>query len=163
MSDIGLGDKNYRVAIYIANRPPIDEYPSLAELRPLLPGEVQHIVTHTSNHWRKLFNVAAKFRFELGVNDAETWQDYRDNQLLQPGSDMALLFSAPTFSRRDGIHIVAGKTYAADLGLTDLDWLDRFFAINRSQRLLVSPYLDYRQLSNQRISQLVDLVRELQR
>lgn len=60
-SKVGFGSKNAAVKIYIANRPPIDDYPYLRELRGLAAGEISHIVKNTSNHWRKAFNVYAKF------------------------------------------------------------------------------------------------------
>ncbi len=57
---IGLGAAHSDVCFYIANRPPLDDYPQLQQLRPLASGELAHIVKHTSNHWRKAFNVYAK-------------------------------------------------------------------------------------------------------
>lgn len=89
---------------------------------------------------------------------AQSWQAYRDTQLLQAGCNEALLFSPPSFVHRDRIHIIAGKTYAGELGIESLEWLDTRFAVSESQRLIVSPYLDYRQLSNERITRLVELI-----
>ncbi|GAB3110576.1 DUF6942 family protein [Pseudomaricurvus hydrocarbonicus] len=165
---VGFGAKNYNLAIYLANRPPLDDYPSRDHLTPLLPAELAHIVANTSNHWRKVFNVYAKFLFALEeprVTAAGSWQAYRDQSLLQGHSAEALLFSPPDFTVKQTVHIVAGKTYAAELHnqgrIAELDWLDTHFAVNRSQRLVVCPYLDYRQLSNERIGRLVDIVRGL--
>ncbi|NHN36231.1 hypothetical protein G8764_02870 [Pseudomaricurvus alcaniphilus] len=159
---IGFGCDNHELALYIANRPPVDDYPTLDHLRPLAAGELQHIVSHTSNHWRKVFNVYAKFLFALAppqVLAAGSWQQYRDRSLLQLGCTEALLFSAPDFSRPGTVHIVAGKTYGAQLDLPPLQWLDSHFAVNVEQRLVVCPYPDYRQLSNERIDRLVELVK----
>lgn len=162
---IGLGCVSYRVAIYIANRPSIDHYPQLATLQALAPGELAHIVAHTSNHWRKAFNVYAKILCDLHWYDEAlyaSWQDYRDQQLLQHASRVALLFSPPDLSHSHCVHIIAGKTYAQALALPiPFDWLNRDFAINREHRVIVSPYLDYRQLSNARIEYLVSLVNTL--
>lgn len=173
---IGFGGVTPKLAIYVANRPQFDEYPALDELRALVPGELEHIVANTSNYWRKLFNVYAKFLFELGQYGAfsqaeacSSWQAYRDTALLQPGCEAALLFSAPQLALRSKalegsvVQIIAGKTYAAELGFgvdanddaLRLQWLDAHFAINRQSRVIVCPYLDYRQLSNERISRLV--------
>ncbi|WP_049723558.1 DUF6942 family protein [Gilvimarinus polysaccharolyticus] len=158
---VGLGDPNYHLAFCVANRPALDAYPALNCLTPLVPGELQHIVANTSNHWRKLFSVYAKFLYALGGQPGwpERWQDYRDHRLLQAGSGVALLFNKPDVAR-NAVHIVAGKTYAAELNLKGLAWLDMHFAINTQQRLIVSPYLDYRQLSNEKIAQLAGLVRK---
>lgn len=165
---IGLGAANARIRFYIANRPPIDDYPALTHLKGLALGEVAHIVSNTSNHWRKAFNVLAKFLFEFyrqqGRSDLPaTWQAYRDLELLQPHSREVLLFSAPDFSADQATHIVLGKTYAGTLNLPPLTWLDAHFAVNIEQRLIVSPYPDYRQLSNERIGLLSDLARQIGR
>jgi hypothetical protein len=161
---IGLGSAKSRINFYIANRPPIDDYPTMDEIRGLATGELAHIVKHTSNHWRKVFNVYAKLLFDwyrLGKRKdlSPTWQAYRDVELFQSHSQEALLFSAPQFSKGAAeIHIIAGKTYAAHLNLPPLTWLDSYFAINTEHRLIVAPYPDYRQLSNERIGRLIELL-----
>jgi hypothetical protein len=130
-------------------------------MTPLAPGELSYIVANTSNHWRKLFSVYAKFLYTLGAQPGwpKRWQDYRDGYLLQAGSGVALLFSPPELNRK-AVHIVAGKTYGASLALKGLTWLDASFALDARRRLLVSPYLDYRQLSNARIETLASLIKQ---
>lgn len=168
---VGFGEPDSDIAICIANRPMFDGYPLLDHLQPLVKGELQHIVANTSNHWRKVFNVFAKFLYQLAdarVHQFATWQDYRDQQLLQLGSRETLLFSPPNLvsaceasNGHQTIHIIAGKTYAAELNVEGLVWLDAYFAIHPTEPIIVSPYLDYRQLSNRRIDQLVQLVRQV--
>ncbi len=164
---IGLGPHKFSIAIYIANRPELDDYPSLNRLQPMVPGEIAYIAQETGNHWRKVFNVSAKFIFQLltestdGHELPQSWQEYRDSILYQKHSPCTLLFSPPQFTNENVVHIVAGHTYARELGLNNLLWLDEKFAINRSLRLIVCPYLDYRQLSNARIDQLSGLVSSL--
>lgn len=168
---VGFGEPDSDIALCIANRPMLDDYPLLDHLKPLAKGELRHIVANTSNHWRKVFNVFAKFLYQLAdarVHQFATWQDYRDQQLLQLGSRETLLFSPPNLASasevsngHQTIHIIAGKTYAAELNVEGLVWLDAYFAIHPTEPLIVSPYLDYRQLSNQRIDQLVQLVRQV--
>lgn len=161
---IGLGSHNSSINFYIANRPPIDDYPVMNELRGLAMGELAHIVQHTSNHWRKAFNVYAKLLFDWhqlqGRNDLpKTWQSYRDLELFQSHSQEGLLFSAPQFDKNNRtIHIIAGKTYATHLNLPPLVWLDSYFAVNKELHLIVAPYPDYRQLSNERIAWLIELM-----
>jgi len=167
MKMIGLGSHHSSIKFYIANRPPIDDYPVMDELRGLAMGELTHIVKHTSNHWRKVFNVYAKLLFDWyqlqqlkNLPDTYTWQAYRDLELFQAHSQEALLFSAPQFeSDGNAIQIIAGKTYAAQLALPPLVWLDAYFAVNKEQRVIVAPYPDYRQLSNERIARLLELMR----
>lgn len=162
----GIGDADYRLAFCVANRPALDDYPTRNTLTPMVPGELQHIVANTSNHWRKLFNVYAKFLYALGREPGwpATWQEYRDHHLLQAGSKHALLFSPPPQGAAPSgpLHIIAGKGYAESLKVPGLHRLDPYFAIAVEQRVIVSPYLDYRQLSNERIERLVSLIRQNQ-
>ena len=164
---IGLGSPKSNINFYIANHPPIDDYPVMDELRGLATGELAHIVKHTSNHWRKAFNVYAKLLFDWYQLQArkklpDTWQSYRDLELFQSHSQEALLFSAPQLDKdSSNIHIIAGKTYATYLNLPPLVWLDSHFAINKELRLIVAPYPDYRQLSNERIARLIELMKDL--
>jgi hypothetical protein len=167
LKSIGLGSDHSSINFYIANRPPVDDYPAMNELRGLAMGELAHIVQHTSNHWRKAFNVYAKLLFDWyqlqnRKNLPDTWQAYRDLELFQSHSHEALLFSAPQFDKKTpAIHIIAGKTYAASLNLSPLVWLDSCFAINQEHRLIVAPYPDYRQLSNERIARLIELMQSI--
>jgi Family of unknown function (DUF6942) len=159
----GIGDADFDMAIYIANRPPLDEYQKLQGMRPLIEGEIQHIGQQTSNHWRKIFNVYSKLIFQMNSHGFKSWQEYRDNHLLQAGSKTALLFSPLDLTHRnDAIRLVAGKTHAANLGL-DLDSMEKpqadfsnDFAWDKVGRVIVTPYLDYRQLSNIKIDYLVN-------
>ncbi len=183
--EVGLGVSQAPLAIYIANRPVNDHYPTLNHLQSLAAGELSHIVANNTNHWRKVFNVYAKVLWQLKwhqkrpagdhlksrctqttttVNPAKSWQEYRDTQLLQAHSHEALLFSAPHFGpstqlpSQPQIKIIAGKTYAAALSLPPLTWIDTYLAVNTEAHLVVSPYLDYRQLSNERIETLAAII-----
>jgi hypothetical protein len=178
VKDIGFGIDEYQIAVYIANRPPISEYQQLDRLTPLTTGEIAHIGQHCGNGWRKVFNVYAKLLYALDKEQfnfasfAPTWQHYRDDFLLQPHSKTSLLFNAPQLipithnHNLNAVHIIMGKTYAKDLlstGVFDIEliWLNNEFAINRSQRVIVCPYFDYRQLSNVKIERLAELIKEL--
>lgn len=175
--EVGLGISQAPIAVYIANRPVNDHYPTLNTLQPLAAGELNHIVANNTNHWRKVFNVYAKLIWQLGLpfNEpqagqhlASSWQQYRDLHLLQAHSREALLFSKPQFytstcehKNTAQISIIAGKTYATTLNLPPLTWLDAHFAINAQTKVVVCPYLDYRQLSNARIEKLADIIHAL--
>ena len=94
---IGLGSQTSAINFYIANRPPIDDYPAMNELRGLAVGELTHIVKHSSNHWRKAFNVYAKLLFDWHQlqgrkNLPETWQAFRDLELFQSHSQECTTF-----------------------------------------------------------------------
>jgi hypothetical protein len=167
----GLGSVNANIKVYIENRPPLPQYQELTSVIPLPPSEILNIGALTGNHWRKIFNVYAKLIFELNTYGFNSWQALRDSYLLQKNSNESLIFSKLTASdledkstdrKNNTIHIVMGKTYARKLELDSMCyWLSESFAINESKKMIVCPYFDYRQLSNIRISQLVQLIKQL--
>jgi len=162
LSHIGLGNPEARLKVYIANRPPLNEYLSLDACHYLVAGEVKRIADETGNHWRKIFNVYAKLLHKLDHNGFADWRNLRDEQLLQHGCDHALLFSAPQPEDNSSIHLVMAKGYAEQLPLNNLVWLDNDFGWNPAEKLIVCPYFDYRQLSDVKIERLVKLLDRLE-
>ena len=170
-STIGLGTVNANIKVYIENIPPLPEYQKLEFLQQIKPNEISNIANLTGNHWRKIFNVYAKLVFELNARDFLSWQELRDNYLLQNHSNESLIFSPLTKKQLDlnnmvdqqkPIHIIMGKTYAKKLNLDKLcHWLSEDFAVNESKNLIICPYFDYRQLSNIKITQLTQLIKQL--
>ncbi|WP_445768595.1 DUF6942 family protein [Rheinheimera sp.] len=165
----GFGDATATLRVYIANRPPMTEYAALAAVQPLHSGEIELINRACGNGWRKVFNVYAKLLFALDTQQftftqqASSWQQYRDQHLLQAASNTALLFSAPVLhADQKAIHIIAGRTHTKallDAGLPlQLNWLNHEFAIDQHHRVLVCPYFDYRQLNNEKLAQLAGLI-----
>ncbi|WP_281556074.1 hypothetical protein [Thalassomonas sp. RHCl1] len=157
----GLGTANAVLKVYIENIPPLPQYRELSPLTAMKPGEIKTIADLTGNHWRKIFNVYAKLWQQLHPGCAASWQQFRDEELLQAHSQQALLFSPPEFNSHKSEHvsIIMGRTYAAKIGIAEhCYWLSQDFAINESKRLIVSPYFDYRQLSNVKIVQLAGLI-----
>jgi hypothetical protein len=181
MANVGFGSTGDQACInvYIANRPPMDQYEHLSTLESLSSGDIFNIAHQTGNHWRKIFNVYAKFMYGLlltppgpfktiNPENISRWQQYRDEILLQSFSDCTLLFSQPNFIHTNAasVHIIMGKVHASELGWDrdtnkELTVLDRDFAICPSKKLIICPYFDYRQLSNLKIERLVKLIHEL--
>ena len=178
MNEVGLGTSCLQacIRVYIANRPPMEPYEHLENVKALTQGEIQQIAQQTGNHWRKIFNVYAKFLYSLyssqqalavKLHDTQRWQGYRDDILLQAQGDSMLLFSPPVFEKNESdIHIIMGKQYAAQLGFDresseELVILDGDFALCKHKNLIICPYFDYRQLSNIKIDRLIALVQEL--
>lgn len=162
---IGLGAQQPNFSVYIENRPMLDAYQFLQQIQPLVDGDIAEIVNATSNHWRKIFNVYAKLIFScadfLAMPKFTTWQQLRDEYLLQAQSSLALVFSVPNLDG-DGIKIITGHTYAKSLTLgVDFDAMGEDFFVSKKHRLIVSPYFDYRQLSNIKIEKLSSIIREL--
>lgn len=160
----GIGNANALIQLYIENPPPLDQYKQLTYIKPIESNEIPEIAQSTGNHWRKIFNVLAKLVHELEQTSFNTWQSLRDMTLLQRSSNYCLRFDAPI--RRDlskqNVHIIIGKTYATQLGFADACyWLTPYFAINEKEQVIICPYFDYRQLTNEKISQLVKLIKPL--
>jgi len=157
---IGLGDKHCNLAVYIGNRPHLDEYKTLGSLKPAGDGELIRIGRETGNHWRKIINIYAKLGFALDPGDYMTWQSYRDSFLLSKYSRQALLFDDDIVTERENcISIICGKTHAMKiLNDHDLTWLDKDFAMDAAKSIIVTPYFDYRQLSNVKLEKLVNLI-----
>lgn len=170
----GLGCANFNFAVYIANTPAMLEYQNLSQVNSLTRGEIKAIGQACGNGWRKVFNVYAKLLYALPSKNfpfaklSPTWQQYRDDYLLQKGSKTALLFSPPCLTGNNNtLHIICGRTYAKQLLKTgkltaQLTWLDDEFAIDKHNKVIVCPYFDYRQLSNVKIERLAEMLTMLQ-
>lgn len=163
----GFGNASAGLQFYIANRPAMDEYSDLSGVVPINQDTIERINAHCGNHWRKIFNVLAKLMFSLGNHTFSRWQDYRDHKLLTETDNLCLLFNSPqtlTASTKKGsvpLRVIAGKTYAeACVGDFSWQWNNERFALIPEQRIIISPYPDYRQLSDRRIETLVHLVAE---
>ncbi|MEP1742517.1 MAG: hypothetical protein ABJI60_19805 [Kangiellaceae bacterium] len=173
LNPIGLGSENYQIAVAIGNRPELPEYQVLNSIQPVSKCEIANIGLQCGNGWRKVFNVYAKLIFSLAnaqydlVADCRSWQEYRDNLLLQPNSQTALIFGAAAarpISNR--VHIICGKTHANQLIESkqidnQFNWLDSEFAVDKHNRSIICPYFDYRQLSNIKIERLIELIRSI--
>lgn len=169
----GFGCSQFTIAVYIANKPNMVEYENSVAMHAMTMQEITKIGLACGNGWRKIFNVYSKLLYALDPSEfsfsrcAPTWQLYRDNFLLQQGSGTALLFSPPLLlAASKTIHIISGKQYAKALIhsghlTTSLIWLDENFAVDTAKRLIVCPYFDYRQLSNQKIEYLAELIKQL--
>jgi len=167
----GLGCENFTIGVYIANTPGMLEYQQLTQVSPLTIGEITAIGQACGNGWRKVFNVYAKLLYALpkehfSFSSLEpTWQQYRDNYLLQTNSHTALIFSPPCLiNNSKTLHVICGRTYAKQLinsgELTaQLTWLDEEFAIDKHNKVVVCPYFDYRQLSNVKIARLAEMLK----
>jgi len=168
MNKIGLGDKDASIVVYCQNIPPLEYYQQLVNVSPLKQGEIKMIADKTGNHWRKIFNVYAKFLYELWVPAEDSWQRFRDDRLLTENCNALLLFSPFKKCSSDitatTIHIIMGKQYASSLiNPEQLTWLSNDFAIDEQNRTIVCPYFDYRQLSNEKITKLCGLVNHIKK
>ena len=118
------------------------------------------------------FNVYAKLLFALPTGcfnfstQAHSWQQFRDEMLLQTKANTALLFSSPRLCQSPtSIQLIAGRTLAKSYqnqGLAlQLHWLTPEFAVDLQHKVLVTPFFDYRQLNNEKIAITAKLVKLL--
>jgi hypothetical protein len=173
----GIGDANATFRVYMNNRPTYcfsNEHDRREKQTvPLETGDIFNCGKACGNGWRKVFNVYAKLVFALSepsllkLNDYSNWQHYRDRTLLQNASNTALIFAEPESLDSMGMNIIMGRTYGKHLfeqnrfsQTQNLQWLNHEFAVCRKNRVIISPYFDYRPLSNMKILYLVDIIRE---
>lgn len=175
----GLGDPSAQFLVYIDKRPSFSGLALTNQVQALSRGEIHAIGQACGNGWRKVFNLYAKLIFALGNEpfsvdhqnepfpvdrQSQTWQQYREQTLLQPSSNTALLFSEPSLKQDKKLHVVMGRSYAKSLTFpSSLTWLDNEFALAPAERLIVCPYFDYRQLSNIKLIRLVTLIGDINR
>jgi len=168
-----FGDSAAQFRVYLPQPPAIDFYQQQSGWLPLQTGEIDQIYRHCGNGWRKIFNVYAKLLCSLPTDvlrhadTGQSWQQYRDLQLLQAGSGTALCFSAPALPAPAGcFQLIAGRTHARQLLATgmaaEFAWLNTEFAVDPERRLLVTPFFDYRQLNNAKIQLTARLLQLLQ-
>lgn len=164
---VGIGDLDCDFVVYIGNRPPMDEYIERQELIPAIKGELARIGCEAGNHWRKIINIYAKLGYMLNTEGFSSWQAYREGYLLTKGSRQALLFDEQIEPAKSGVvRLICGKAHAAKLlvdNVTEISvrWVDADFAIDPSRQLIVTPYFDYRQLSNAKLEKLASIINNL--
>ncbi|WP_165855799.1 DUF6942 family protein [Marinobacter sp. JSM 1782161] len=138
-----LGAADPRLALYLPHRPN-----GLAQL--VDDPRADTLIAANSNHWRKIVTLLSKITSPA----AEDWRRFRDDALF---GQTALCFT-PQLLKIDGWHWIGGKDNLQRFeGLShDARPLDRCpgVAIDPDRRLLLTPYPDYRQLSNALVSRI---------
>lgn len=158
-----LGEDNAALTVWIANEPtwPTGSFP--AQPPTLQSQELAQILNLNSNHWRKVFNVYAKLLYALQPDCFPDWQTVRDQALLQRNHQHALAMAAKDINdvKTDGLVLIPGKQYADSLGLLGPS-VELQSGVYRHPELniLMTPYFDYRALSNMKISALAGLIQE---
>ena len=146
--------------IYLPNCPPCDPYQNVSRIAELPAGEWSRIVEETGNHWRKIFNLSAKLGFGLEPMGYDSWQQWRDHRLFVSGCPVVLDFEMPAFDDSHTSHYISGFGHAEALGYGGVGEWSRCgtFRVDHARRLIIGPYLDYRQLSNAKLEQLLSLL-----
>lgn len=140
-----LGSPTARLVLYLPHSPQGAERFACAPT-------AQAVMAANSNHWRKIITLLAKVSSPV----ANDWRGFRDETLF---ADTALCFS-PHLRSGPCWHWIAGQANLARFaGLEHQARAlpeDGAIAVDAKQKLLLSPYPDYRQLSNARVERIRD-------
>ncbi|WP_127556129.1 DUF6942 family protein [Saccharospirillum alexandrii] len=156
----GLGDASPSIVVCAPHRPPSLKPNQPNQLLPLAGDDLHRLVQGSGNHWRKIFNLYAKLLHGLTPREPD-WQTCREQRLLQAGSACALVFEHKWVPEPGQLCVVMGQTYGRSLGwLADDQVLPAVhpFVQHPEQAVIVTPYFDYRPLSNARLASLVQLI-----
>lgn len=138
-----FGSASPRMVLYLPHKP--NAFDTLVK-----HPSVSTLLENNSNHWRKIVTLLAK----ICSPNADDWRRFRDSALF----DDAAISISPSLSLDDGKiwHWIGGKENLQRFtGLTlNADPLPdcKEVAIDQERRLLITPYPDYRQLSNTVVS-----------
>ncbi|WP_323844479.1 DUF6942 family protein [Microbulbifer magnicolonia] len=138
-----LGAAHPRLALYLPHRPN-----GLLQL--VDAPSAQALTAANSNHWRKILTLLAK----IASPDVDDWRRFRDEDLFR---QTALCF-APRLADTARWHWIGGKDNLQRF--SDLHHRARALAespdvfIDPDNRLLLTPYPDYRQLSNAQVNHI---------
>ncbi|WP_226662121.1 DUF6942 family protein [Microbulbifer aggregans] len=137
-----LGSPCPSLVLYLPHRPN-----GLEEL--LQIPDAGMLMDNNSNHWRKIVTLLAKV-----ASPTAEWRGFRDRELFQR---TALCF-APRLMDISAWHWIGGKD---NLERFNIDGLNPVplqgtptVAIDSKRQILLTPYPDYRQLSNATVSQI---------
>jgi hypothetical protein len=188
---IGFGDHNAHLNVYIDKLPPMDQWQSLDFIESLTIQQINEINQACGNGWRKVFNIYAKLMYALEPASLNSWQEYRDLTLLTENSDCALLHqTAEDFvlpDKGNPINVIMGKQFGTAIVQnikinqnitvyllsesgditqpfdTDTGTIPSDFSLLTFDHgvALVCPYFDYRQLSNVKLTQLVNIIKTM--
>lgn len=166
MGAAGLGgirsSSRFGLCLYLPHRPDMPEYAQLQHIRLLKSGDIAAIINSCGNHWRKIFVIFAKLACAIDSRGLD-WKHYMNEHLLQASGQEQLLFVSADFCLDDAdarmIHLVSGKACAESFArLPACASISEDFSINGAGNVVITPYFDYRQLSNAKIEYLLGLL-----
>lgn len=156
---ITIGNKKAGIAFYLPN-PPI--FPD--NLQPNDKNFVDNVIELNGNHWRKIFTIMAKIAVKSDQPDA--WRAIRSKLFTDTVNLMStsLFINSKALCPNASLHIVCGQQ-ALDLlksqsssndnieqAILNAKPIDEKQKIMAHKQILIAPYLDYRQFSNQQIN-----------
>lgn len=143
----------------VPHAPPLMQCDGAQGTLPAMDNRLLESLMATGNHWRKIINCAAKTAYLWQPQGYQTWQNYRDDFLLRGNSQQFLHWGQCDVHALSGFKIITGKQHGQNL--LGPVWQEGDFYLEAEQGIIVSPYFDYRQLSNLKIQQLVGYLQSL--
>ncbi len=153
----GFGDNSPLLVVFAPHSPPGIQSDRSGDILPLTAKDLHQLVQAGGNHWRKIFNLYAKLLHGLTPLEPD-WQSCREHRLLRSGSACALVFEQGWRPEPGQLCVVMGQTYGRSLGWLENDQVlpaEHPFVQHPEQAVIVTPYFDYRQLSNARLASLI--------
>ncbi|MEX1215631.1 hypothetical protein [Saccharospirillum sp.] len=157
----GFGDPSPLLVVCAPHRPPSVELEYSKSISPLSGDDLHQLIQAGGNHWRKIFNLYAKLLHGLLPLEPD-WKSCREQRLLRSGAACALVFEQLWTPKPGQLCLVMGQTYGRSLGWLASDQVlpaEHPFVQHPEQTVIVTPYFDYRQLSNARLAILVNQIR----
>ncbi|NRB39175.1 MAG: hypothetical protein HRU20_12015 [Pseudomonadales bacterium] len=161
---------NITLRLYLPHRPPMQEFESLNGIKLLQHGDINTIIAATGNHWRKIFVIFSKIAAALDSRQLD-WKTYQQNHLLQGSGSELLVFCDDQGElasqlinevNTQTIHLFSGKACAEAAGcMPYCEALESGFYRSHQGNVFITPYFDYRQLSNVKIDYLLSLLTPL--
>lgn len=144
-----LGTLQPRLVLYLPHRPNGMEQ---LVTRP----SARVLVSLNSNHWRKIVTLLAK----IASPEADDWRDFRDEALF----DHTALCFEPVLKHTPAWHWIGGKEnqqrFAGLNPQIQSPSAAPEISVDPAIPLLLTPYPDYRQLSNRIVSTIRQVLRE---
>lgn len=141
-----------RLILYMDKEPPFEDF---EEFTPFTHHHLAQVMA-SGNHWRKIINIFAKLAFGFKGMGCSSWQEYRDRFLLRDSGEL-ILVNRTNLIDDDGIHLICGKKQfdSMNLGEGVLQSLDAEGKVRVRDRVIQTPYFDYRQFPNKLIDELI--------
>jgi len=162
---LGFGNPSARLRFVVENPPPMSQYQNLSTVLPLSTQQRVLIEQECGNHWKKIFACLAKISHPIFGQINGTWQDYRQEHLLRSGGNEALLFHhkglglSDLLAKPNQVTLIMGKRLSQLLAIDDSPCEKGDFFEVADTSVLITPYPDYRQLSNVKIDRLITLIK----
>ena len=156
---IGIGVEQPKLVLYIQNRPPLEYFTDLNSYRSANKNEICDIIDQCGNHWRKIFSIFAKLAFATTHHECNSWQEYRDNILLTQNGHEAIIFQNKLqVFPCEAHHLICGKTFFDEFNFDENEFhnLDENEKVKHREKILQTPYFDYRQFNNALVEKVVN-------